>query len=735
MCPSLRSEEALMHFSKVLVEALVLALLAGGCTPPSPPPKPVVSVAIDSIIPGSDRSWSWSLLPGTEAATPVAVGLDRRQGKQPTLEILVMDSLSHFERLSGLPKIEGSLLSASSARIGSSALILGQRVDESGGPHLFLLQSSDQLHWSNVQLSEDTNVVPTVIGQDDSFLYLASSETLRRVSGDGQITTLPAIALPENTKLISLSGEASHLWALFRVTGTESVVAAQSIDRGMTWGVPSKVESTDGENFTARGLLAYQGKALVSGGCGEEGSAVKPCLLSSDTGKLWSKETTFGGAKLRGGYFVTPSPCPDGSLLTAATAWPFSEGWPAQRSKDASWSWSRYDMVGSEVGVIDAIVTGPYGSGLVALISGATSTRIVTRNSVPTSNSVLDVSIGGPGDFAPWIYSSGDTWSEGSQFLSMRLEVQGVSSGGYFVLKKAIPVSLVDTSMTSTEWRAAQARSLDMMVTGVSGSKTVIAASEAPTSSTDLGRVRVYAFYDAAWHPIGEGLTSSFENQLAENISVSHGHWVLTTSYPIEADATTASHLFESTDGISWQEAAVPPQQSGKAPFIAGTCLMDQGQMVSVGHYAGQTTAAVWERTIDGWKSIGVPTDFKAISCAGLGETALMVSNLHDASSIWVLRNGALSRVENLSGKDLKLQDILPLPGGIAVSGTQDRQGLSVPTVWFSSDGANWTARELGDASTVGTTGILAMMEMAGKVIVTRSSASALQAWEVAPPW
>lgn len=720
------------RWSAGAVGAVLMALVLAGCTGTSAATPQRLVLGKD--LANRQSSWSWSLVSGTRDADPMVVGLEHRPDRSPTIQAILYRPGDHLLRIPDLPALPGTPHAVRAVARGRGVVIAGATLDESGVPHAFVLDSADRRSWRAVEFSEDLRVVPSAVAADAQATYLAQGRSIWRVTGAGGLSVLSSPALRTDEQIIDLALADGRLWALARGRDGEHGRVASSADGGATWTVPEIIApNADSWPLTPSGLVAVGSRVLITGQCGEWSEAAHPCLARRD-GQGWSQEQPFRGAA--GLRLVAPAVNAMGGVLTAATSSRLSEGWPAELSSAGIWSGSRQDLVGDSVGTVLAVGAGVGGSGFLAVVRNAESTRLVVRaNAAAAKKDDVELVLGGTA-MSSWIRSAGSTWGPRSQFLEVGSTIRTEDSGAYFVSTSSGPISVDNTSVTTAEWRPALGRSRDAFVAETSGDATVIAGSEAPIDRSNLGTVHVYrAGASGDWREAAADLAPRFQNQIATAL-VGGREWVLATSPPVSQLATESSRMFRSDDGMTWSEVPGPVPEAGATIRINRLCLLPDDGLVAVGPIGASNEMGVWRRQGDAWARMSTPQGQRPTgACASTDTGVVIPGEGPDGALLWHLGDEELEPVETGWTNRVEVHGAVALPGGAAVCGLEDIAGLHVPALRFSRDGRAWTRVQLGAGEGADADAFVTMMQSGNGVLVFSSAPDGLHGWRVRAPW
>ena len=701
-------------------------LLLSGCSVGTQPK--VTTLAVDAKAGGGMHSWSWNVVSGAKDVDPLLVGVESREDSTAALAILRLRRDGHLQRARELPDLGGPVDSAVAGTDRLGAYVVGASVDADGTPHVFVLRSADGTNWRRLALRDDLAFVPSAVTSEGSTLFVAGAEMLWVVDDDGGTTQAAGPSTRSGDQTTALAVPNDRLWALVSDSAGESVSLASSSDRGRSWLEPQPVRAPGVDWVEAAALVAHDGRLYLTGKCGS-GSQTQSCLLTGD-GTSWTSDTPFPGA--RGMYLLPPAFDARGNLLTAAGFGVFSEGWLASRTPAGDWTANLYDLVGDRVGTVAAVGAGRDGEGFAVVVEDDRSARLVLRQA-PNADAKTDVTItlGGPGN-SSWVKTLGQRLAPASQVLVVHAETQGVSQGGYLVLKKSRPAALAEQRLSQTEWRPALARTLDYFVAEQSGNTTVLAGSESPKDKTQLGRVRVYATKrDGSWSEVATDLAGRFDNQMATTLAADQAGWVLATAYPSSELATIPARIFASSDGQSWGEVEAPTIPDGKPSRIDALCRGTGDTLLALGSTGTREDAAAWLRSDGRWQSLEPPPG-DGHGCVTVGGM-LLAHGLDDRQGrLWRLDGAAFKQLDAL-GAGETVSDAVALDGGVALVGTTRSAGLVRATAWFSRDAQAWEAVPLGPVLGGSAYATAALQDDA--VVVFASGSDGIHAWRVTKPW
>lgn len=714
-----------------VITALVAAAVTGCVTAGRSAPETLVMA---DELGARQSSWSWTLVSGSRDADPLAVGLERRPNRAPTLQAILYRRGDHLLRVPDLPELPGTPHAARAVAAGKGAVIVGAAIDDGGTAHTFVFESPDRRHWRAIVLSEELQVVPTAAAADGEAIYFAQGRSVWRVATAGAVAVLASPGLDPGEEIIGLALGDGRLLALARGREGAHARLVGSPDAGATWGKPTIVASSEVEEpLTPSGLLVAGSRVLVTGGCGVPGVSPQPCLASSTSDGEWTRRFPFGGAAQLN--LVAPAINAREGILTAATSSRLSEGWPAELSSAGTWTGSRRDLVGSSVGTVLAVGAGVNGEGFLAIVRNSESTRMVLREGA-AADATKDVesTIGGSA-MSSWLRAPGSTWGPRSQLLEVRPTIRTASSGGYFVSPSSTPIGVSGLTVGPSEWRPALGRSRDAFVAETKGDTTVLAGSEPVADRTNLGAVHVYTSGAGGdWREVAADLAPRFSNQIATAL-ISGREWVLATSPPASALATESSRLFRSADGTTWSEFDGPAGDAGTNSRVNQLCLLADDRMVAVGT-AGPAAAAVWLRHGDSWKRLPTPEGTEPSgACASTESGVVLLGTGPSGAVVWKVTDDGLAPVDVAWAEGADVHGAVAVPGGIAVAGLADAAGLKSPTVWFSRDGKDWTTVRLGSGAGADADAFVTLMQKEDGVVVFSSAPEGLHGWKVRSPW
>lgn len=674
------------RFRAMLQMLLAVALVPlVGCT--TPDSTEFVPVAMD--LGQRDRSWSWSMLESVDGESVVIAGLDQRGGSAATLQIVRFQE-SWLERMEDVPQPPGEPHSAHLLSVGDTLAVVGTQILDNLEPRVFLLTSPDGREWQQVQI-EDIRGTAAVVISDGADIYLGGPAGLWKLGLNGAVSPLAQPA-PRYAALIDLVAHGDTLSALLRSADGDELMVSE--DGGESWQSPQRLASEDAESMRLERLQLLDGDLAATGSCKRTGERdTRPCLLTS----LGGQQNIEWPPMVGPGSLMLPVFQSNEEEYGIVTATRFSEGYLVKRQPGGQWESSGPDLVGPSPGQVVAATAYPgWQEGTVAIVATTSQTELVSL----TGHVDLRLPLGGSNG-EPYIHASGRSVAAGSGWVTRTRRILPIhDAGGYAVVQDESPVSLIDGSLTHAEWRPATSRGLSFTLTASDGATTVLAASTPVTSREESGEVKVFhRDEEGTWRRVAQELHEEFSNSMVTSMHHDGEKWLLAVSTSVSEEATSASAIYTSEDGVHWESLNSPASTTLRVERFCS----DGDQLLVLGTTSEQDPE-VWQQKQSQWDKLELADDIELSDCAH-HEAALLLFGTRDADAVsegvvWRLTALGLEETESLGlPPTARIESALSRDGRLAVAGHVDVLGVKQPMVWLSSDAGDWHGYPLGTGS------------------------------------